>query len=273
MTELQYKVVLDSDSSDRLSESVGFGSFIPADDLSVVYGEEEVLRFYNDLILGRPLPLTFVARGLNNLGTFLAISLFLQRDLVLHPQISSIVSAVTLFDTYGVAGAAHIDRDLSRVLKGLKRVLASPPNGSEDQNQILGFALNLLRDYVEKGKLPPLPPEKDPPVILDRGTNGFVVANQEGLNLSDGWEELYRLGYLRGVLTCPLHGTERWGVLGARKSTFVDLDLVKAASALNDAETAAEGTPEWVSDGLWLVGPTQGTVLLPSMVLRILLVC
>lgn len=273
MSELQYKVVLDSNTPSDLVESVGFGDFTPTDTVSVVYGEDELLRFYNELILGRPLPLTFVARGVSSLGVFFALTLFLQRDLALHPKTAGIVTAVSLFDHYGVSGLAHVDRDLSRILKALSRVLMVPPNGPDGQHQILKFAFTLCRDYIEKDVVPTLPAEPNPPAVLDRGTNGFVMASYADERMAEGWEELYRLGHLRGVLLRPIPGTERWDVLGSRKSLFVSLDLVKAAAALNDAEVAMGEPPEWASDGLWLRGPEQGTLLLPTMIVRILLVC
>lgn len=271
MPELQYKVVLDSEAPTELKESVGFGEFEAADELSVVYGVEDLIQFHKDLILGRPLPLTFVAKGIQNLGTFVALLLFLQRDLAIHPAVPGFVVAVSLYDSYGVSGLAHVDRDLSRLLKALRSILVVPPKGSDNQSTTLTNAVSLCRDYLLNGRLPNLKVEGDPPAVLERGTNGFVVARTTS-DLLESWEELYRQGYLRGVVLRS-SGADRWDVLAARKSLFVGFDLIKAASALNDAEVAMGEPVGWSTDGFWLSSPDGGTLLLPSMVLQILLVC
>lgn len=272
MSELQFQVVLDDQTPREITNSVGFGDFEVKDDVSVVYAQDCVQQFYQDLVQGRPLPLTFKARGIPNLGTFFALFLFLQRDVVLAPKAHVLVSAVSLFDTFGIAGLSQVDRDLSRLLQHLSGFLRIPPKTPEDQNSFLQYAVMVCREYVLEGQLPNLPPELPPPSILDRGTNGFVLASTSNPNLFEGWEELYRQGYLKGVLLCS-GGKDRWLVLGSRKSLYVGLDLTKAAAVLNDAETAMGEPAEWRSDGLWLVGPPSGTLLLPNMVVRILLVC
>jgi hypothetical protein len=66
--------------------------------------------------------------------------------------------------------------------------------------------------------------------VLDIGTQGFCVATQDETDLEAGWIELYRQGYLRGVLWGPA-GT----CLVARKSTWLTFDLTSAYMALMGA--------------------------------------
>jgi hypothetical protein len=62
---------------------------------------------------------------------------------------------------------------------------------------------------------------------------------------------------------------DRWHVLAARKSSYLSLDLNKAASLLNEMETVLGEPAEWVTDGLWLRGPERGTLILPTTLLNV----
>ncbi len=270
-TELQFQVVVDADLGSKVKGVVAFGDFEPEGDgaNTAIFKVSEAHVFYRDLIFGRPFPLVLATRKIENLGVLLGVVLFLHRDLAIHPGMPGLFAAVNLVDFHGVAGLAHVDRDLGRFCRFLLRFIEEPRNKKEQQ-EALTTAVGWVRSYLLEGSLPSLPSEKEPPRVIDRGTNGFVVASSTHGDLLLGWEELYRLGFLRGVL---LHsaGNDRWQVLAARKSSYMEFDLNRAAAALNEAESAMGEPAEWRTDGNWLAGPKQGTLILPSALLEVLL--
>lgn len=270
MEELRFQVlVLDKDAPTRLQgAAVGFG------DLQIEEGatfpKEGGLRlFYHDLIMGRPFPLTFVTLGIDTLESIVAVSLFLHRELAIHPETPKLVVAAEMVDRFGHAGLAHVDRDLGRFFQFLTDFL--PPGLSrKDQESRLPSAIGWVRQYVLEGVLPALPAEAPGPRILDRGTNGFVVAEAPVKSrLDDVWVELFRQGFLRGVAFGSA-GRDRRKVLAARKSTFLSFDLAKAADIFNEAERRMGEFPGWTADELWLAGPEEGTLLLPTMLIEVL---
>jgi hypothetical protein len=266
--ELRFQVILDPELGGDVRGVLAFGDFQSDDPSTAIYKQTAVQEFYVDLILGRPFPFVFVARTLN-LGTLLAIAIFMHRDLAIRPEVPGLIAAVSLTDHFGVAGLAHVDRDLARFLKFLGGYVGAA-HGKKARQETLAQAVGWIRDYILRGELPGLPAEREPPRILDRGTDGFVMATCPHTDLVLGWEELFRAGFLRGVLYCQA-GTDRWKVLGARKSDFLAFDLVRAAEMLNEAE-AVMGEPRgWTSDGYWLSGPEDGTMLIPSAILQVLL--
>ena len=269
MQELEFKVVVDKDLGRKVEGVVAFGDFVTEDSTgrTAIYQVNEVSEFFRDLILGRPLPLVFVTRDLENLSVILGVTLFLHRDLAIQPIVPSLLTSFGLADAYGVPGQAHVDRDLSRFLKFL-RVYVGSAKGKKGQQEALTSAVSWIRAYILEGSLPALPTEPDPPRIIEQGTDGFVFATTKG-NLSAGWEELYRQGFLRGVLLTQ--NADRWKVLAARKSAFLALDLTKAADALNEAEAAMGEPSDWVTDGIWLLSPENGTLIPPSTILQVFL--
>jgi len=140
-----------------------------------------------------------------------------------------------------------------------------------EQQEALPLMVRWICAYLLDGSFPALPPEKELPRVIDRGTDGFVFASCPHDDLSCGWEELFRMGFLRGVLACSA-GTDRWGVCCRVKSLYLSLDLTKAASILNEME-AAMGEPEgWeVLNGTSLWGPKAGTLILPTDLLQVML--
>jgi hypothetical protein len=121
---------------------------------------------------------------------------------------------------------------------------------------------------VLKGELPALSVEPKLPRVLDVGSGGFVLA--EATALEDGWVELFRQGYLWGVLLAPNQGDRR-RVLVARKSHLAPLDPRRAADLFNEAERAM-GEPEgWRAEDLWLWGPDGGTLLLPTHIVDVVI--
>lgn len=267
MDELQLQVVVDDTLPEALDGPViAFGRFIPDADV-VVY--DELRAFYEDLILGRPLPLRLVIRSIDDIDGVLVVALFLDRKLALHPAMVGLVAAVDLGMKYGPAGLSHVDRDLGRFV-ALVRVYLLGASSKEDKGERLKTVVQWVQDYINEGLLPSLSPEPKPPRILDLGSNGFVVAEVGvEVNLVDSWVELYRLGHLRGVIFGPPIADRR-AILGARKSPLVDFRLDKAASVLNEAERAMGELPGWAADDLWLWGPEDGSLLLPSHVMEVL---
>lgn len=267
MSELQLQVILDKNLASEVEGVVAFGDFKPKNDDSVtaIYTVDEAHLFYRDLILGRPMPFILVARSLETMGVLVSVALFLCRDLAINPGVPGLFSAVNLMDAYGTAGLAHVDRDLAKFLKFIRTFLAHA-NGKNQE--ALGSVVNFLRDYLMEGCFPALPPDPDPPRIVDRGTDGFVFAVQEDTDLLGGWEEMYRQGFLRGFILRQ-ESRDRWHVLAARKSPYLSFDLKKAAGLLNEMEMALGEPPEWITDGLWLRGPERGTLILPTVLLSV----
>jgi hypothetical protein len=264
---LKLKVYIDASLESEVQGVVAFGDFTLKDDLGVVYPDLGVAAFYEDLYLGRPFPLVFVTRGVHTIGKLVAISLFLHRDLAIHPGTPGLVTAASFVDRHKLVGLAHIDRDLGRFFKFLETYLPASLSRDE-QHERLGTAVDWIRQHVLEGTLPAMPPEPELPKILDVGTSGFVLAEASG-SLEDGWIELYRQGFLRGALFSPPHNDRR-GVLVARKSLFLAFDLPRAASILNEAEGAMGESQRWIPSELWLRGPDGGTLLPISAVTDIL---
>ncbi len=225
--------------------------------------------FYEDLIMGRPFPLVFATRGIRDIQTVVAISLFLHRELAINPATPNLVVAAELVDKYENAGLAHIDYDLGRFFRFVKRFLPPGLSKKELESRLVS-AVAWMREYVLEGRLPAMPGEPPSPRIIDRGTNGFVVAEAPAKSrLDEVWVELFRQGFLRGVVFGATSGDRRQ-VLIARKSGFLTFDLARAAEIFNEAERAMGELPGWEATELWLVGPEDGTLLLPSMLLDVL---
>lgn len=271
MPELRFNVVvLDPQDQRQVTNAVAFGAFEAADSEALVYPKEGARAFFDDLILGRPMPLTLITSGLDKMGLLVAIAVFLSRDLAIHPATPNLFMAADFVDRYQLAGLAHIDRDMGRFFIFLAAYLEDG-QGRKELESRLATAVTLVRDYILEGNLPALPPEPPVPRILDRGTDGFVVAETPSwTDMELGWLELYRQGFLRGVL----FGTrrqDRQAVLVARKSLFLSLNLQKAAEIFNEAERAMGEEPAWEASELWLRGPEEGTFLRVTSILDVLL--
>lgn len=268
--ELRFHVVIaDPKVPNALENAVGFGEFAKVDGDSLVYPKDGAKAFFEDLILGRPFPLTLVTTGLDKLGILVALTVFLSRDLAIHPVTPNLLVAADLVDRYHLAGLAHVDRDLARFFSFLVGYIP-PELGRQERESRLSSAVTWIRQYILEGTFPALPPEPPMPRVIDRGTNGFVVAEVSGQSLELGWLELYRQGFLRGIIFGQSQG-DRQVVLGARKSSFLPFDMRKAAEVFNEAELRMGEPAEWKAEELWLRGPEEGTLLLPSMILDVLL--
>lgn len=227
-------------------------------------------RLYEDLLLGRALPLRFETRAIAGIDTLVAIAVFMHRDIAIHPSMPAFVATVDAAHRLGVAYAAHLDPPVERFLRLLRAyVIPDAPLSKNDVASRLTTALGWVRAYVTDGDLPHLGVLPPPPRVLDRGTNGFVVAQATG-SLPEAWIDLYRSGHLRGVVVGPdTDGRRR--VLAARKSQHLPFDLLRAATYLNEIERSMGEPPEWCADNLWLHGPKDGTTLLLSHIVEVFL--
>lgn len=221
--------------------------------------------FYEDLILGRPMPTTLATPKIQDIDTILTIALFLHRDLATHPDTASLVYIVDFVHRLGLPALAHLNDKLARFFSSLRTYFPEKGLSQRETSERVQNAVTWIREYVYNGTLSILAPVPPTGVrILDQGTTGFVVAADEGSgSLYDGWVELYRLGFLRGILMKK--ATEpRNHVLIARKSLFLPFDLEKAAHILNQMERAMGELPDWKVSGdkLWLWGPEDGTLIL-----------
>lgn len=225
-------------------------------------------HFFEDLLLGEPMPLVFATKSIKDVDTLVAIALFLHRDLAIHPAMPGFVYTVDFIHRLGLPALAHVDEDVGRFVSFLRSQFPEKGLSKRETGDRLKQAILLIREYVMQGNLPHLgkPPEK--PRVLNVGTNGFVVAQTTG-NLFDGWVELYREGFLRGLLVNTGDG-DRKHVMAARKSPCVPFDLMMGAHLLNQMESAMGELPEWSSDGSWLSGPSEGTLILVADILKVL---
>ena len=228
-------------------------------------------QLFEDLILGRTLPLTLAVRSVQDIDTLVAIALFLHRELATHPAMPEFIYTVDFVHRLGLPALAHIAEDKARFFSALRDYFPEKGLSQRELSARVTTAVGWVREHILQGTLPVLGAVPRSEVrVLNQGTNGFVVAVTKE-SLWDGWVELYRLGFLRGVLVEYAPG-DRQRVLIAKKSHFVQFDLGTAARAINQVETAMGESSEWTvsTDGLWLQGPAAGTLLLLRQILEIL---
>lgn len=216
---------------------------------------------YEDLALGAPLPLRFVTHGIRGPHTIVAMGLFTQRDLLLHPGTSALVYNAELYRRHGVPAGSHMALETYRLLRFLSEYC--PPDSSRSLlAERLPVAFGWLRDTLEER--PPHLGESPPsPIVRNVGTNGFVVA--EGVPEEDVWVELYRNGYLRGVVFGPDQK-----VLISAKSPRVGWPLERVMQRLNLLEPNGRN---WILRGSFVQSPAGGTEVSYSTILEALLRC
>lgn len=261
---MDFRVTIDPDLPALLTEPVvAFGAFEGSTAGLTIYGPgpgaSALSRLYVDLICARPLPLTFLTRSIRSLETIVAVSLFLDRELCLHPKAAMLVSAVELVSYLQEGGLAHVERDLARLFVLVDSYLCAPVVDKAELGRRMRQVVTWLRDYVLVGSLPALTHPAESPGVFDRGTNGFVLATASG-SLVEAVIELYREGHLRGVLFSPT-GTGRERVLAFRKSPYVRFDLQAAEAHLNATEASLGQPGGWKVARLLLAGPPKGTAL------------
>jgi hypothetical protein len=215
------------------------------------------------------MPATFATRGVQDIDTLMAIALFLHRDLAIDASTPGFVYQIDFVHRRGLPALAHLDEPLARFLSAVRSHFPDKGLSQRELGERVPAAVDWIREYVHQGIIPVLGRAPNAAIrILDQGTRGFAVAETSG-SLWDGWVELYRLGFLRGVLVAA--EGERKRVLVARKSHHVQFNLETAARLLNQMELAMGELAEWrVSpDRLWLESPA-GTLILLKDILAVL---
>jgi hypothetical protein len=219
--------------------------------------------FFEDVILGRPMPAKFITRALN-IDTLFAITLFLHRDLATHPALPGLFASVDLAHRRGFQGFGHLDPDLTQFLLILGSMFPKDLSQREHAAKMKA-AIGWIHEYITQGTVPQAGLKLPEVKIIDTGTRGFVLAESKGPLLL-AWIDLFRQGYLMGVLV-GVENEGRRGVIATRKSVFVDFNLLKAASLLNEIESRLGQTSGWKADELWLQSPDDGTCIpVPGLV-------
>jgi hypothetical protein len=280
--ELQFRALIDPSFSGPVPDAVAFETGATIADLSDPgklcyehHGPEfsplspgALTRFYEDLILGRPMPLDFAIRKVSDIDTVMAAALFLKRDLAIHPSAPGMVAGIDLVHRHGIACVGHLEGSLGLFL-GLLRGYLPDRQGKQEAAEKLVKMVEWIHAYMLAGELPHLGMSWPEVHVLDHGTAGFVLAETRG-DLMAGWVELYRQGFLRGLLIGPDVAGRR-KVVASRKSAYVAFDLGKAAFILNGLEQAMGELPDWTVEGGWLRSPGDGTLILVSHILEVLL--
>jgi len=257
---LSYEVIIDPGTEHPATDAVSFRTGPPISGEPVY---DDLSPFWWDLVAGRPLPLKFVTRRIDDERTLIAMALFLYRDLATHPRMSEVLVASDFWRVQPDWGLAHVDRDLGRFLILLRDYVRPSGLDRKTLGDRMVTAITWIRKFVTEDWLPSLP-LVPMPTVLDVGTNGFVVASTTG-SLDDGWLDLFRMGHLRGVLV-----RERQDglldVLIARKSRWATLDLNAAAEALNEVSAS-----RWAVRGNRL--PGEGVSVPLPIIIQILCRC
>lgn len=220
---------------------------------------------FEDLAMGRPTPAAFLISEIRDVDTLVAATLFLHRHLLCEPATVGFVAQIDLMHRRGFPFIGHLDADLGRFVRLLRGYFPDGQSVSEI-NARLPTAIQWIKDYLESGRLPALGAHFVVPTVLEDKRDGFVVAETLG-SLPEGWFELYRQGFYRGVLFGPRQDG-LLPVLVARKSAFVGLDLNRAALLLNEAEGQQGGRYKWLVSGDWLWSPPDGSVLLATQIIQ-----
>lgn len=225
-------------------------------------------RLFEDLVSGRPFPITLGLRKVGGVDSIIAAALFLHRDLALHSTTPGLVALVDLVHRQGPTFYAHFEDDVARFLRGLEDFF---PFGlsKQEYGERLGTSVQWVRDLVLDNTLPNFGLPRPSVRILEVGTRGFVVADTDRPSI-EAWMPLFRQGHLRGLLLGPIDGDHRQ-VLIARKSPQVGFDLEQAALHLNEMEVLSGGERDWVVEGNFLRSPTGGSLLLVGLLLDLLL--
>lgn len=282
MPEVQLQVEVNPDSIGLIGGAISFETGLTREQAAdpTLYAYEHhgqdfsiadpgsLSSFYEDLVLGRPMPTKFVTRAIGGIDTVFAITLFMHRDLVPLSIVSGAVTSVDFVHRRGIAGLAHIDESLAVFLYGLTS-LVPKENTRIEEAVNLKKLVGMVRDYLSSGYLPyqnPLPI----PTVKDVGSDGFVRGEVRRGSLILAWAFLFRSGYLKGFVVGPDEGGRR-AVVATRKSVYVSFNLPKAASLLNEIEVRLGNRGEWSADELWLHSPSGGTRLEEAELLEVFL--
>jgi len=211
-----------------------------------------LVQFYEQLILGRPLPATLATHRVRDVDVLMAITLFLNRDLATLPSTPELVYTIDFTHRLGLPALAHIEEAKARFISSLRSYFPEKLSQRELSERVIA-SVGWIKEYLQQGTLPILGviPNTDL-TILNQGDAGSVLASTTGSSLWDGWVELYRLGFLHGILFQYTEG-DRKRVMIARKSHYVPLDLNLACRLLNQMELKFAGDATWtMTSELWL---------------------
>jgi len=275
-SELQFQILVDPKLPPIVEGAVSFETGASPDLLRMgVYnhhgsgfGPEStgaLTRFYEDLVSGAPFPLTLATHAIESSDTVVAIALFMHRELAILPSTIALVAGVDLAHRLGTGFLAHVDQNLAGFLSNFSKLF--PKNLSKrERGERLGMAVQCLRDYLLTGVVPSWTPPPQVQVV-QVGTNGFVVARSQAPSV-EGWVELFRMGYLRGVLV----STESpWSVLIARKHPYSWPDMDRAVTILKQLESFHKGSTNWTLSDWVIASPTSGTLIPIDDILAVLL--
>jgi len=274
--ELKFEVVIGSEypkdsvlfEVDSSPSQVGEGVYNHHGEGFDPFSTGALTRLFEDLVIGTKLPLTFSTKRVRAPDTILAISLFLNRDLLLLPATPGLVYGVDLAHRFGPQMLAHLDPIVSGFFKAFPRFF-TPNLTNREVGERIATMVQWIREYLTEGKYPNLGGSTPEVRIIDVGSNGFVLADALEVSI-DAWEVLYREGYLRGVLLGPeVDGRRR--ILASRKNERAWEQLPKAVPFLNELESLSNGLPEWKFEGDFLYSPSVGTQALVSHLLKVFL--
>jgi hypothetical protein len=222
---------------------------------------------FEDLIHGREMPPKFVSRALRDIDVLVAIALHQEPKVTVLPNALKLVTSVDLVHRRGAVGMAHVEEDLADFFRFLRKLFPKDLPKSQFDKQ-LTLAVTLILEHITNNQLPASQRLNPQTVVIDVGSRGFVLAESRG-TLGEAWVHLFRNGFLRGVVVSPDHQGRRH-VLGSRKGPYVRFELATAARLLNDMERVMGELADWSSDGLWLYGPPDGTVIRVTHLLDVL---
>ena len=142
MDRVELQVRIDSDHPKELTQPVvAFGDYTSKRSDVVIYGVDDLSKFFVDLICGRPLPTSLLLDRFSSLSDLLKIAFFVDREVVLHHKAPVLISAVELALALHEGGLAHIDRDLARLMLFLERYLLPVSKDKREQGRRLQEAL------------------------------------------------------------------------------------------------------------------------------------
>ncbi len=201
-------------------------------------GSATLPAFYEDLLFGKYLLLNLSLPDLASPTNFLAAAFFMHRELLLYPQVSSLVYAAHAYQVHGYPALAHFPPDVATYLLTLGEFLPKPQVGNDTSpvqvQRTLEEAMAGLRAFLQSGSFP---------YILvnvtrkEEGTNGFFFGEMS--RCANRYQQVlsvlnvYRQGYLKGFLYSPpdKDGWRQW--LAFRKGPCVGFQEAWLAQVLS----------------------------------------
>ncbi len=279
MEPLKFQVVVDPELPSLMDNTVCFETGARKDQLKTGVYEHHgdgfdsrspgaLTTLFEDLICGIPFPLSFSTRSVNGPDTLLAITLFMNRDVLLNPATLGLVYGVDLVHRFGPSMLAHLDPTIAGFLRSFNKFFPDTLS-TAGRGERIATAVQWIREYLIDGRIPNIGDPLPDVTVIDVGTNGFVLARTNRPSI-EAWEVLYRAGHLRGVLVgSPVDDSTP--VLVSRKSEGAWPDLPRCIQFLNDLESISKGVPEWKFEDNFVRSPPVGTKVLVSHLLEVFL--